>query len=128
MSKIHQTSDSAVFPHGNSRKVTPAPTGTRKKWLPFLPQESIHFFSRTRGFPAGIFRSRSRAGLYCTVPASQTSLLRAPLLLRDPTLKVRTHASLGQLCYVNEVNKRPADGRVSELAPLAVPQLAGAVQ
>ena len=64
----------------------------------------------------------------CTVPVPLTSLLRVLLLLRDPILKVRTHASLGKLCYVNEVNKRPADGRVSELAPLAVPQLAGAVQ
>ena len=64
----------------------------------------------------------------CTVPVPLTSLLRVLLLLRDPILKVRTHASLGQLCYVNEVNKRLADGRVSELAPLAVSQLAGAVQ
>ena len=100
------------------------------KWLPFptLRQESINFFSRTRGLPAGTFRFRSRAGLYCTVPVSLTSLLCALLLLRDPILKVRTHVSLGQLCYVNEVNKRLADGRVSELAPLAVSQLAGAVQ
>ena len=49
------------------------------------------------------------------------------LLLRDPILKVRTHASLGQLCYVNEVNRRPADGRVTELAPPSVPQQSRAV-
>ena len=40
----------------------------------------------------------------------------------DPIIKVRTHVSLGQLCYVNEVNRCPADGRVSELAPPAVPK------
>ena len=64
----------------------------------------------------------------CTVPVPLTSLLRVLLLLlRDPILKVCMHASLGQLCYINEVNRRPTDGRVSELAPLAVPQQYGAV-
>ena len=63
----------------------------------------------------------------CTVPVPLTSLLRVLLLLRDPILKVRMHASLGQLCYIYEVNRRPTDGRMSELAPPAVPQQSGAV-
>ena len=111
MSKIHETSDSQV----EVAPVPDPPAGINKFFL-------THPRVSSGDFPLPL-PCRS---LLSTVPASVTSTARA-ILLRDAILKVRTHASLGQLCYVNEVNRRPADGRVSELAPLAVPQLSGAV-
>ena len=107
MSKIHETSD----PQVEVAPVPDSPAGINKFFL-------THPRVSSGDFPLPL---PCRSLLYCTVPVSLTSLLCVLLLLRDPILKVRTHVSLGQLCYVNEVNKRPADGRVSELAPLAVP-------